>query len=66
MRDLGKELFSMLAWIGENIATFLICLGLLAVVTAIIIRLVRNKKKGKTSCGCGCQSCPMGDSCHKR
>ena len=35
-----------------------------AVVAAIVIHLVRNKKKGKSSCGCGCGGCPMNGSCH--
>jgi hypothetical protein len=26
--------------------------------------MVKNKKQGKSSCGCGCSSCGMKDSCH--
>lgn len=54
----------MLAWLSENIATIIICAVLIAVVAAIIIHMVKNKKKGKSSCGCGCADCPMSDSCH--
>ena len=54
----------MLQWIGANLGTILICLVLLAIVTFIIVYLVRQKKQGKSSCGCSCGSCPMGGSCH--
>ncbi len=55
----------MLTWISENIATILICIVLLAIVAAIIVRIVRDKKKG-ASCGCGCAGCPMSGSCHQK
>ncbi len=54
----------MLAWISANIGTLLICAALLAVVAAIVVGLVRDRKKGKSSCGCGCADCPMSGSCH--
>ena len=56
----------MFAWIAENIGTILICLGLIAVVTAIIEKLIRDHKKGKSSCGCNCAHCAMAGSCHKK
>lgn len=46
--------------------TILICLGLAAAVGGAIYVLIRDKKQGKSSCGCGCSSCPMGDACHAR
>ena len=54
----------MLNWIGANGSTFLVAGILAAVVAAIVIHLVRNKKKGKSSCGCGCADCAMHGSCH--
>lgn len=53
----------MLTWISENIATLLIAAVLIAVVAAVITGIVRNKKKGHSACGCGCDSCPMSGSC---
>lgn len=38
---------------------------LVAVVCAIIFRLVKNKKTGKSSCGCGCSGCGSACNCHK-
>ena len=55
----------MLQWIGANLGTILICLVLLAIVTFIIVHLVRQKKQGKSSCGCNCAHCAMHGSCHK-
>lgn len=56
----------MLAWLKDNIATIIICAALIAVIAAIIVSMVRNKKKGKSACGCGCADCPMGGSCHPK
>ena len=38
---------------------------LLAIVSLIILSLVRNKKKEKHSCSSGCAACAMGGKCHK-
>ncbi len=35
-----------------------------AVVIGLIVMSVVNKKKGKTSCSCGCSNCAFKDSCH--
>ncbi len=56
----------MLAWISENLGTVIICAALAAAVAAIIAYMIRNHKKGKSSCGCGCGSCPMSGSCHQK
>ena len=56
----------MLAWISENIATIIICAVLITVVGSIIVGMICNRKKGKSSCGCGCTSCPMSDLCHTK
>lgn len=54
----------MLQWIGANLGTILVCLVLLAIITFIIVYLVRQKKQGKSSCGCNCAHCAMHGSCH--
>ena len=56
----------MLEWIASNIATILICAALVAIVAAVIVGMVRNRKKGVSSCGCGCSDCPMSGSCHTK
>ena len=55
----------MLTWIGENIANIIICIALAAIVALAVRTLIKNKKAGKSSCGCGCSSCPMSGACHK-
>lgn len=56
----------MLAFIVDNLATVLVCLVLAAIVAAIIVKLVRDRRKGKSSCGCNCAHCAMAGSCHKQ
>ncbi len=54
----------MLQWIEANLSTILICVALIVIVAMIIWHLVRQKKQGKSSCGCNCAHCAMSGSCH--
>ena len=51
----------MLIWLMENMATIIISAVLVFVVAAIIVNMIRGKRKGKSSCGCA--NCPAGSSC---
>lgn len=43
-----------------------VVLGVIAAVfAAVVVTGIINKKKGKSSCSCGCSGCAMKDSCHK-
>ncbi len=55
----------MLAWLCENAATVIIAAVLVAAVIIILVKMVRDKRQGRSSCGCGCSSCAMRGSCHK-
>ncbi len=55
----------MLVFLKENISTIIIGLILLAAVVGIIVKMVRDKKKGRNSCGCDCANCPSAGMCHK-
>lgn len=55
----------MFAWIAENIGTISVTAILVLVVALIVRKLVADKKKGKSSCGCNCAHCAMAGSCHK-
>ena len=55
----------MFAWIAENIGTILVSAALILIVACIVRGLVKDKKKGKSSCGCNCAHCAMAGSCHK-
>ena len=59
-------MLQIFAWLYANLATILICVALLAVITLIIIGMIRDKKKGKSSCGCNCAGCAMSGSCHSQ
>lgn len=56
----------MLTWIKANFATVIISAVLLVIVAAIIVSIVKDKRRGKSSCGCKCASCPMSGSCHNK
>ncbi len=54
----------MLQWLANYWVTLTIALVLAAVVTLIVVKLVKDRKRGKTSCGCNCAHCAMAGSCH--
>ncbi len=56
----------MLHWITENLSTILVSAVLLAAVVAVILHLIRQRKQGKSSCGCGCEHCAMHGRCHEK
>ncbi len=56
----------MLKWICDNIGLIIVCAILIVLVTLAIISVVKDKKKGRSSCGCNCGSCPMSGSCHSK
>lgn len=56
----------MMTWISENIATILVGAILAGVVALVIVHMIRNKRKGRSSCGCGCSGCPMSGACHHK
>lgn len=47
-----------------NWPTIIISLIIIAAVIAVIVSSVRNRKKGKCTCGGSCGSCGM--NCHKK
>ncbi len=55
----------MFGWIAANIGTIIVGMVVAGVLAAIIFSIVRDKKKGKSSCGCGCENCAMKGQCHK-
>lgn len=55
----------MLPWLSENLATIIIGTLVLSLLIFVTVRLVRNKRAGKSSCSCGCGGCAMRDACQK-
>ena len=56
----------MSLWLSENLGTIVISLMLIVIVALIIKGMISDKKKGRSSCGCGCSQCPMSGACHRR
>lgn len=54
----------MLPWLQQYLGTIIICLVLVAVFGLLVWSMIRDKKKGKSSCGGCCSSCAMGCHCH--
>ena len=56
----------MLAIITDNISTIVVLLVVVTVVAVISAGIIRNRKKGKTSCSCGtsCGGCSGAEICH--
>lgn len=54
----------MFAWITENMGTIIVSAILIIAVAAVIAGMVRGRKKGRSSCGCGCAGCAMNGACH--
>ena len=54
----------MFKWIAENWLTLAVSAGVAAIIAASVAALVRQKKRGKPTCGCGCANCPMAGQCH--
>ena len=55
----------MLQWLSANIGTILVALLVAGIVVFDLIKIASDKKKGKTSCGCGCANCAMKGACHQ-
>ena len=51
-------------WLIANLGSVATGAVVLAVVALIVIGMIKGRKKGKSSCGCGCAECPMAGKCH--
>ena len=54
----------ILHWITQNLSTIHVALGVSLLCLAIVLKMIRDKKKGKSGCGCGCSGCAMSGMCH--
>ncbi len=61
-----KEEIFMTEWLSQNLGTILITILLILIVTGIVIKLIRDKKQGKSTCGGNCAHCNMCAGCHKQ
>ena len=56
----------MLAWLAENWGNIVILSVVALILGAVVISLVRAKRKGKSTCACGCGQCAMQGICRSQ
>jgi len=56
----------MIDWIVDNAANIIVIMIVAAVVLLVIRSMIKDKKAGKSSCGCGCSNCAMAGKCHSQ
>ena len=52
-------------FLSQNLPTVVAGLILAAIVAAAVTKMVRDKRRHKSSCGCGCANCPHACSSHQ-
>ncbi len=53
----------MLTWISVNLGTIVVSLILIIVVSAVVFKMIKDKKNGISSCGGNCAHCNMCAAC---
>lgn len=48
----------------EYLPTIIVASVVAIIFVAIVIKGIINKKKGKSSCACGCSGCALKGKCH--
>lgn len=56
----------MVQWLTDNIGNIVVSLILIAIVVLVIRKMIKDKRQGKSSCGCNCGNCAMSGSCHAK
>lgn len=56
----------MLNFLVDHWGSLAIGAVLAGIVVLIAIKLYKDRKKGKHTCGCGCSNCPSAGICHKK
>ena len=53
----------MFAWLSANLINIALVAVLVLIVWLLLRGMIRNKKAGKSSCGCNCASCGACSGC---
>ncbi|MEF9939884.1 MAG: FeoB-associated Cys-rich membrane protein [Clostridium sp.] len=48
----------------NNLSTIIVGILVAALLLAVVIKMIKDKKQGKSSCGCHCSGCPGAGTCH--
>lgn len=54
----------MIEWLAANWVNIIILAVVGGLIVLAVIVLVKDKKAGKSSCGCNCANCAMAGKCH--
>ena len=54
----------MAEWLSANIGNIVVSAILIVIVALSIRSVIKNRRSGKSSCGCGCSHCAMKGRCH--
>lgn len=55
-----------MTWIIDNLPSVIVAVLVLATLSFVVVGMIKGKKHGKSSCGCGCSQCPMNGKCHEK
>ena len=55
---------NVIDWLVANGGSVAVGVVVLAVIAAIVAGMIKNRKKGQSTCGCGCASCALSGQCH--
>ena len=53
----------MIPFLSENWGTMLVLAIVLAAVAMVARRMYKDRKAGRSGCGCGCSGCPSKGTC---
>lgn len=56
----------MLEFFARNWATLLVGGAVAALLILVSLKLIRDRRAGKSTCGCNCADCPSGGVCHPK
>ncbi|MFA9381271.1 MAG: FeoB-associated Cys-rich membrane protein [Acetanaerobacterium sp.] len=54
----------MFEFVAQNFATILIGAVVFGILAAVVIKIIKDHRNHKPSCGCGCENCPSSGMCH--
>ena len=56
----------MVEWLAANWVNIIILAVVGGLIALAVIVMIKDKKAGKSSCGCNCANCAMADKCHSQ
>ena len=52
-------------WLIAHLGLLTVCTVPVALIVAIVLSLIKDRKRGTSSCGCNCAHCAMAGKCHQ-